>query len=91
MIIPTSNTHYVPLHLAMLVYLKDSIDNLPETETETYEQFTIHTLNKNPTSSCSRKSSLPTSLNNVDELNSSEIESLLFHIYSKPLVQWYSE
>jgi len=74
---------FIPLHLAMLVYLKDSLlDSLPETETEMYEQFIIHTLNrdfcKNPTSSCSRKNTLPTSLNNVDE--SSEIGTLLFHI-----------
>jgi len=41
------HTCYIPLHLAMLVYLKDSIPNttnLPETETEIYEQFIIHTL-----------------------------------------------
>ena len=69
----------------MLVYLKDSLlDNLPETETEMYEQFIIHRLIcdfcKDPTSSCSRKNTFPTSLNNVDELNSPEIASLLFHI-----------
>ena len=81
------HTCYIPLHLAMLVYLKDSIPNttsLPETETEIYEQFIIHTLIrdfcKNPTSPCSPKSTLPTSLNNVDELNSPEIVSLLYHI-----------
>ena len=79
------HTCYIPLHLAMLVYLKDSLlEHLPETETEIYEQFIIHTLNrdfcKNPTSSCSRKNTLPTSLNNVDALNSLEIVSLLFHI-----------
>jgi len=78
---------YIPLHLAMLVYLKDSLPDtttLPETETEIYEQFIIHTLIrdfcKDPTSSCSPKSTLPTSLSNVDELNSSEIVSLLYHI-----------
>ena len=39
------HTCYIPLHLAMLVYLKDSLlENLPETETEIYEQFTIHRL-----------------------------------------------
>ena len=79
------HTCYIPLHLAMLVYLKDSLlDNLPETETEMYEQFIIQTLNrdfcKNPTSSCSRDNTLPTSLNNVDELNSSESVTLLLHI-----------
>ena len=81
------HTCYIPLHLAMLVYLKDSLldsTNLPETETEIYEQFIIHTLNrdfcKDPTSSCSRENTLPTSLNNVDELISLEIVTLLFHI-----------
>ena len=79
------HTCYIPLHLTMLVYLKDSLlENLPETETEMYEQFIIHTLNcdfcKDPTSSCSRDNTLPTSLNNVDELISSEIVTLLFHI-----------
>ena len=80
------HTCYIPLHLAMLVYLKDSPDttNLPETETEIYEQFIIHTLIrdfcKNPTSPCSPKNTLPTSLNDVDELNSPEIVSLLYHI-----------
>ena len=79
------HTCYIPLHLAMLVYLKDSLlDNLPETETEMYEQFIIHTLVrdfcKDPMSSCSCKNTLPTSLNNVDKLNSSEIVTLLFHI-----------
>ena len=78
------HTCYIPLHLAMLVYLKDSLlDNLPETETEMHEQFIIHRLIwdvcKNGTS-CSSKNTLPTSLDNVDELNSPEIESLLFHI-----------
>ena len=78
------HTCYIPLHLAMLVYLKDSrLENLPETETEMYEQFIIHRLIwgfcKNDTS-CSSKSTLPTSLSNVDELNSPEIESLLFHV-----------
>ena len=78
------HTCYIPLHLAMLVYLKDSLlVNLPETETEMYEQFIIHRLIwgfcKNDTS-CSSKSTLPTSLSNVDELNSPEIESLLFHV-----------
>ena len=77
------HTCYSPLHLAMLVYLKDSLlDNVPETETEMYEQFIIHTLIrdfcKDPTSSCSRKNTLPTSLNNINE--SSEIGNLLFHI-----------
>ena len=76
------HTCYIPLHLAMLVYLKDSLlENLPETETEIYEQFTIHRLIrdfcKDPTSSCSRKNTLPTSLNNIGEL---KVESLLFHI-----------
>ena len=79
------HTCYIPLHLAMLVYLKDSLlDNLPETETEMHEQFIIHTLIrdfcKNPTSSCSRKNTLPTPPNNIEELNSSEIGTLLFHI-----------
>ena len=77
-------TCYIPLHLAMLVYLKDSLlDNLPETETEMYGQFIIHRLIwdfcKNGTS-CNSKNTLPTSLDNVDELNSPEIESLLFHV-----------
>ena len=68
----------------MLVYLKDSLlDNLPETETEMYEQFIVHRLIwdfcKNDTS-CSSNNTLPTSLNNIDELNSPEIGSLLFHI-----------
>ena len=75
-------TCYIPLHLTMLMYLKDSLlDSLPETETEMYEQFIIHTLNcdfcKHPTSSCSPRNTLPTSLS---ELNLSEIRSLLFHI-----------
>ena len=79
------HTCYIPLHLAMLVYLKDSLlDNLPETETEMYEQFIIHTLIRDfckaAASSCSRKSTLPTSLDNVDKLHSLEIESLLFHV-----------
>ena len=91
------HTCYIPLHLAMLVYLKDSFmdnasdsrndslkANLPETETDIYEQFIIHTLIrdfcKDPTSSCSSKNTLPTSLNIVDELNSTKIVSLLFHI-----------
>ena len=74
------HTCYIPLHLAMLVYLKDSLlDNLPETETEIYEQFIIHTIIrdfcKDPTSSCSRKNTFPTSLNNLNESS-----SLLFHI-----------
>ena len=78
------HTCYIPLHLAMLVYLKDSLlENLPETETEMYEQFIIHRLIwgfcKNDTS-CSSKNTLPTSLDNVDELNSPEIEGLLFHV-----------
>ena len=39
------HTCYIPLHLAMLVYLKDSLlDSLPETETEMYEQFIIQTI-----------------------------------------------
>ena len=79
------HTCYIPLHLAMLVYIKDYLldsTDLPETETEIYEQFIIHTLiwdfcSKNPTSSCSQKNTLPTSLNNVVE--SSEIGILLFH------------
>ena len=79
------HTCYIPLHLAMLVYLKDSLlDNLPETETVIYEQFIIQTLIrdfcKNPTVSCSSKNTFPSSLNHVDELNSPEIVSLLFHI-----------
>ena len=81
------HTCYIPLHLAMLVYLMDPLvnnSNLHETETEIYEQFIIYTLIRDfckaAASSCSRKNTLPTSLNNVDELNSSEIESLLFHI-----------
>ena len=79
------HTCYIPLHLAMLIYLKDSLlDNLPETETEMHEQFVIQTLIrdfcKDPTSSCSRKNTLPTPLNNIEELNSSEIGTLLFHI-----------
>ena len=79
------HTCYIPLHLAMLVYLKDSLlDKLPETETEMYEQFIIHRLVwdfcKNDTSCSSKNTTLPTSLNNVGELNSPEIESLLFHI-----------
>ena len=81
------HTCYIPLHLAMLVYLKDSLldnSNLPETETEIYEQFIIYTLIRDfckpAASSCSHKNMLPTSLNNVDELHSPEIESLLFHI-----------
>ena len=74
------HTCYIPLHLAMLVYLKDSLlDNLPETETEIYEQFIIHTIIrdfcKDPTSSCSCKNTFPTSLNNLNESS-----SLLFHI-----------
>ena len=78
-------TCYIPLHLAMLVYLKDSLlYTLPETETEMYEQFIIHTLIwdfcKNDTSCSSKNTTLPTSLNNVGELNSPEIENLLFHI-----------
>ena len=80
------HTCYIPLHLAMLVYLKDYLlngTNLPETETEIYEQFIIHTIiwdfgGKDSTSSCSHMNALPTSLNNIDE--SSEIGSLLFHI-----------
>ena len=93
------HTCYIPLHLAMLVYLKDSLPddpsdnnnrsdllkaNLPETETDIYEQFIIHTLIrdfcKDPTSSCSSKNILPPSLNNVNELNSPKILHLLFHI-----------
>ena len=71
--------------LITVTVLKDSLlDNLPETETEMYEQFIIHTLIwdfcKSPTSSCSCKNRLPTSLNNVDKLNSSEIVTLLFHV-----------
>ena len=78
------HTCYIPLHLAMLVYLKDSLlEHLPETETEMYEPFIFHTLIrdfcKNPSSSCSRKNTLPTSLNNIIN-ESSEIGSLLFHI-----------
>ena len=74
------HTCYSPLHLAMMVYLKDSLlDNLPETETEIYEQFIIHTIIrdfcKDPTSSCSRKNTFPTFLNNINESS-----SLLFHI-----------
>ena len=76
---------YIPLHLAMLVYLKDYLldsTDLPETETEVYEQFIVHTLIrdfcKNPTSSCSRRNTLPTSLSNINK--SSEIETLVFHI-----------
>ena len=80
------HTCYIPLHLAMLVYLKDSLldsTDLPETETEIYEQFIIHTLvwdfcSKDPTSSCSQKNILPTSLNNINE--SSVIGSLLFNV-----------
>ena len=80
------HTCYIPLHLAMLVYLKDSLPDrtdLPETETEVYEQFIIHTLiwdfcSKDRTSSCSQKNTLPTSLSNIDE--SSEFGILLFHI-----------
>ena len=80
------HTCYIPLHLAMLVYLKDSLldsTDLPETESEIYEQFIIHTLvwdfcSKDPTSSCSQKTTLPTSLDNIDE--SSVIGNLLFHI-----------
>ena len=49
-----------------------------------YEQFIIHRLIwnfcKKDTSCSSKTTTLPTSLNNVDELNSPEIESLLFHI-----------
>ena len=76
------HTCYIPLHLAMLVYLKDSLmDSLPETETEIYKQFIFHTLVrdfcKDPTSTCSRKNTLPTSLNNINEL---KVESLLFHV-----------
>ena len=78
-------TCYIPLHLAMLVYLKDSLldsTNLPETETEVYEQFIFHTLIrdfcKSPTSSCSRMNTLPTSLNDINKLP--EVERLLFHI-----------
>ena len=79
------HTCYVPLHLAMLVYLKDSLlDNLPETETEMYKQFVIHRLIwsfcKNDTSCSSKNTTLPTSLNNIDELNSPENERLLFHV-----------
>ena len=79
------HTCYIPLHLAMLVYLKDSLldsTNLPETETEVYEQFIFHTLIrdfcKSPTSSCSRMNTLPTSLNDINKLP--EVERLLFHI-----------
>ena len=80
------HTCYIPLHLAMLVYLKNSLldsTDLPETESEIYEQFIIHTLvwdfcSKDPTSSCSQKTTLPTSLDNIDE--SSVIGNLLFHI-----------
>ena len=77
------HTCYIPLHLAMLVYLKDSLhDNLPETETEVYEQFIFHTLIrdfcKSLTSSCSLRITLPTSLNDINKLP--EVESLLFHI-----------
>ena len=99
------HTCYIPLQLAMLVYLKDSRDNsntidhtsgsnepvllvsdtnLPETETEIYEQFIIHTMVrdacKNPTSQCSKKITLPTSLEKINELNSPEVTTLLFHI-----------
>jgi len=70
----------------MLVYLKDSFvddTNLPETETEIYEQFIIQTLvwdfcGKDPISSCRHKDTPPTSLSNINE--SSEIGSLLLHI-----------
>ena len=76
------HTCYIPLHLAMLVYLKDNLLDMPETETEVYEQFIIHTLNrdfcKSLTSSCSLRITLPTSLNDINKLP--EVESLLFHI-----------
>ena len=99
------HTCYIPLQLAMLVYLKDSLDisnridhtsrsnepdflvsdtNLPETETEIYEQFIIHTMIrdacKNPTSRCSTKITVPTSLKKIYELNSPEVVNLFFHI-----------
>ena len=79
------HTCYIPLHLAMLVYLKDSLlDNLPETETEMYERFVTHRLIwsfcKDDTSCSSKNTTLPTSLNNIDELNSPENERLLFHV-----------
>ena len=77
------HTCYIPLHLAMLVYLKDSLlENLPETETEIYEQFIFHTIIrdfcKSLTSSCSLRITLPTSLNDISKLP--EVEHLLFHI-----------
>ena len=90
-------TCYIPLHLAMLVYIKDYLldkTDLPETETEIYEQFIIHTLiwdfcGKNPTSSCSKKNTLPISLSNIDE--SSEIGILLFHIANLSYIGFQKE
>ena len=76
------HTCYIPLHLTMLVYLKDYLHDMPETETEIYEQFIFHTLIrdfcKDPTSSCSRKNTLDTSLKYINK--SLEVGSLLFHI-----------
>jgi len=79
------DTCYIPLHLAMLVYIKDSLldsTDLPKTETEVYEQFIFHTLIrdfcKSRTSSCSLRVTLPTSVNDINKLP--EVERLLFHI-----------
>ena len=64
---------YLPLHLAMVVFLYEQDENLPETETDMYMTFTLQTLYRSIEKELSRDEAYDFELHELDDLHSEKL------------------